>query len=140
MRDPSRIPWRTIIGAGRPLCVKCSNCVGVVAGREGAWDSRSVIADHGIEDRGASSAPQERVARGAPRRGNYNVWVGTYASGQTQEATLCFTELDPEPATASVTGFGAGIPDVSAVPVYLRDARALLGLHAGSGVDGLRAW
>ena len=50
-----------------------------------------------------------------PRSGNYNVWVGTYSSGQTQEATLYFTEINP---SGSGTGFGEGMPDISAVPVY----------------------
>ena len=52
-----------------------------------------------------------------PRSGNYNVWVGTYASGQTQDATLYFTEIDPT-GSGSGSGFGEGMPDISAMPVY----------------------
>jgi hypothetical protein len=47
----------------------------------------------------------------SPSSGNYNVWVGTYSSGQTQDATLYFTEMDP-------SGSVEEMPDVSAVPVY----------------------
>ena len=55
----------------------------------------------------------------SPRSGNYNVWVGTYSSGQTQDATLYFTEIDPSGSSSAVgTGFGEGMPDISAMPVY----------------------
>ncbi len=53
-----------------------------------------------------------------PRSGNYNVWVGTYSSGTTQPATLHFSEITPSTGDASGTGFGPGMPDISALPVY----------------------
>jgi hypothetical protein len=30
-----------------------------------------------------------------PQKGNYNIWVGTYEAGATQQATLYVSELDP---------------------------------------------
>ncbi|MCA1789306.1 MAG: hypothetical protein LC667_05440 [Thioalkalivibrio sp.] len=49
------------------------------------------------------------------RSGNYHVWVGTFASGSPQDATLHFTEIDPSGAS---TALSSGMPDISAVPVY----------------------
>lgn len=54
----------------------------------------------------------------SPRSGNYNVWVGTYSSGATQEATLHFSEITPSTGDVLGDGFGPGMPDISAVPVY----------------------
>ncbi len=51
----------------------------------------------------------------SPSSGNYNVWVGTYSSGQTRDATLHFSEIAP---SGSDRGFGEGMPDISAAPVY----------------------
>jgi hypothetical protein len=57
------------------------------------------------------------VAFDDPQSGNYNIWVGTFASGSTQDATLYFTEIDTS-GSAGGGDFGDDMPDISAMPVY----------------------
>ena len=35
------------------------------------------------------------IELGNPQSGNYNIWVGTYAAGSTQNATILISERDP---------------------------------------------
>jgi len=35
------------------------------------------------------------IELGNPQSGNYNIWVGTYAAGSTQSATIQISERDP---------------------------------------------
>ena len=57
-----------------------------------------------------------------PLDGSYAVWVGTYAAGALQEASLHFSEIDPsidaDELASAFAEFGEGMPDISAMPVY----------------------
>jgi hypothetical protein len=57
------------------------------------------------------------VSFSSPQAGSYGIWVGTFAAGSPQDATLYVTEIDPS-GGGTGTAFGEGMPDISATPVY----------------------